>query len=534
MRLRTPTALLALLALAAAPALAQVCEGDVTLTSQAQVDAFDCAEVIGYLRVQDSTATPITSLGGLSALESVGGFFSVGNNDALTSLDGLGALASVGGFLQFAGNGALTSLDGIDGLTSVGGDLNVVNNDALTSLNGLGMLESVGGDLDISSNDALTSLDGIGMLTSVGGDLSVTGNDALTLLTGLGAFTSVGSDLVVQSNNRLSSCACGLAGLIASDAFAGVAGAVDISSNLPRGSCISPEVVLADDYVCPTDAVECSATAPLSFDADGSSTDGAIVTASDFSRLPTGSFMDAFGEFVGVRHERGADPKPTAPQDIDLARCSFVSIDLSPESISASVPGTGVVAADEVYTFATSGGNQPLPLNSLLDGPSVFLLVVTGATPPQPGDPIYTVHSRLVAGVAYDRDGTVLGSLRGGLPPAEDEAQRIAFEQALIAAAADARATGTGGMGGAVGLAVTAWPNPTTGQATVTFGLSEGGAARVAVYDALGREVAVVADGAFGPGRHEASLMTPLPSGVYVVRASTPAGVQTARLTVAR
>ena len=85
----------------------------------------------------------------------------------------------------------------------------------------------------------------------------------------------------------------------------------------------------------------------------------------------------------------------------------------------------------------------------------------------------------------------------------------------------------------AEGLAV--YPNPAAGRARVAFGLAEGGAVRLAVYDALGREVAVLADGAVTAGRHVAAFDgSGLASGVYVVRLETGAGVETRRLTLLR
>jgi hypothetical protein len=79
------------------------------------------------------------------------------------------------------------------------------------------------------------------------------------------------------------------------------------------------------------------------------------------------------------------------------------------------------------------------------------------------------------------------------------------------------------------------YPNPATSRATVDFELAEEGAARVVLYDALGREVAVAAEGNFQAGRHTAALETgALPSGVYVLRLTTGGETMTRRLTVAR
>ncbi len=77
-------------------------------------------------------------------------------------------------------------------------------------------------------------------------------------------------------------------------------------------------------------------------------------------------------------------------------------------------------------------------------------------------------------------------------------------------------------------------PNPLRGAGRVAFSLAEAGAATLALYDALGRRVAVVAEGAFAADRHEARLPAGLAAGVYVLRLDTAAGTATRTLTVVR
>ncbi|HLA64828.1 MAG TPA: T9SS type A sorting domain-containing protein, partial [Rhodothermales bacterium] len=61
-------------------------------------------------------------------------------------------------------------------------------------------------------------------------------------------------------------------------------------------------------------------------------------------------------------------------------------------------------------------------------------------------------------------------------------------------------------------------PNPARGRAVVSYAVPVAGRVVVAVYDALGRRVAVLQDGAVAAGRHEAELDTAgLAPGVYVV-----------------
>ncbi len=75
----------------------------------------------------------------------------------------------------------------------------------------------------------------------------------------------------------------------------------------------------------------------------------------------------------------------------------------------------------------------------------------------------------------------------------------------------------TGPAGDRIGLE--AFPNPVRGAGTVRFALDRAQTVRLALYDALGRQVAVVAEGAFAAGAATAALPTAgLAPGVYVLR----------------
>ncbi len=89
--------------------------------------------------------------------------------------------------------------------------------------------------------------------------------------------------------------------------------------------------------------------------------------------------------------------------------------------------------------------------------------------------------------------------------------------------------------GGAGRLVLTVAPNPAQGRATVTVSLNAPRLASVAVYDLLGREVTRLHDGPLASGMHPFAVeAASLPAGVYVVRASTEAGLVAARLTLVR
>jgi len=79
------------------------------------------------------------------------------------------------------------------------------------------------------------------------------------------------------------------------------------------------------------------------------------------------------------------------------------------------------------------------------------------------------------------------------------------------------------------------YPNPTTGTATLSYTLPAAGPVRIAVYNVLGQEVAVLAQGEERAGRIERHLdLSRLPSGAYFVRLTAAGQDRTQRLTVVR
>ena len=99
----------------------------------------------------------------------------------------------------------------------------------------------------------------------------------------------------------------------------------------------------------------------------------------------------------------------------------------------------------------------------------------------------------------------------------------------------DFRATPNEGGPLAEALALSVGPNPARGDATVRFTLDRAQDVRVALYDVLGREVAVVADGAFGAGEQTAAVPTAgLPAGVYVLRLQAEGAQTSVQISVVR
>lgn len=82
---------------------------------------------------------------------------------------------------------------------------------------------------------------------------------------------------------------------------------------------------------------------------------------------------------------------------------------------------------------------------------------------------------------------------------------------------------------------LTGFPNPFAERATVRFALPRAAAVHLAVYDLLGRRVALLADRSYSAGTHTVRLDgTALPAGIYLVRLTADGAAQSIRLTLLR
>ena len=86
------------------------------------------------------------------------------------------------------------------------------------------------------------------------------------------------------------------------------------------------------------------------------------------------------------------------------------------------------------------------------------------------------------------------------------------------------------------GLALSApAPNPTRGRTAVTLSVAAAGPVEVAVFDALGRQIARLHSGPLAVGDHAIAVdAAAFPAGLYVVRATGAGGTDTRTLTVVR
>ena len=264
---------------------------------------------------------------------------------------------------------------------------------------------------------------------------------------------------------------------------------------------------------------ECSQDLALSFDLDGNGT----VNEADFEADgidDTGLLGTRFGELVGISND-------TAGEIVDLSGCSFIVFNPFTERVTYVAETDGVIGAREELVLAGQNGDQALPAGTLPDGPGAFALVTGDVAV---GARVRDVLDSVVASVVYFSDRNVFGSRSGGGASA-----RTATSAGEWLADALAEVRGDVLASGSVDLTLTAAPNPVRGRLAVAFGAAEPAPVRASVFDVLGREVAVLADGPVEAGRHEVGLDTAaMPSGVYIVRVTVGDDVQTTQVTVVR
>ena len=277
------------------------CLGTITLTSQSQVDAFNCSVFNGTLRIVDDGTDPITDLSALAGLTEVTGRLLIQNNFSLTSLAGLESLTTVGGDFDIADNNALSDLSALDNLVtvvgsfvitdivsqdislsslqSVGGILRMINCDDLLDISGFNALTSVGA-LSLSFNDALLDISGFQNLTTINDDMLLVNNDAIQDITGFGSvsvvqgefilwagfwvngFPILGQDIDVAGNFNI--VFTGLTDLQNLDIINSIGGDLSIRNNsFLSDCCIIPDIPVGGTVILIGNAQGCNAISEI-------------------------------------------------------------------------------------------------------------------------------------------------------------------------------------------------------------------------------------------------------------------------------
>lgn len=191
--------------LIATAADAQIHTGNLSLNSQAEVNAFAYSEVTGSLTISGSD---IEDLSPLSPLARVGGYLSISDNTALANVDGFQNLTEVGWGIYVWENTGLVSFSGFDALLYTGDNIDFWFNDSLVTVSGFDSLQSVGWSLEFGENAALTSIPRFKSLETINSSLFVLNNASLTGITGFPALQHVDWSMDILSNATLATL-CG-------------------------------------------------------------------------------------------------------------------------------------------------------------------------------------------------------------------------------------------------------------------------------------------------------------------------------------
>ena len=204
--------------------------------------------------------------------------------------------------------------------------------------------------------------------------------------------------------------------------------------------------------------------------------------------------------------------------------CSISIFDPFTEQVTYSVNlFDEVIAGTAEFISGLTYG--PFP-NVIPDGPGAVVLVEGSVAA---GASVADVLPNLVSGMVYQSETEILHVYSSYLAAGSSKDDFLA----ALARLSQPVANEDGANG--IDLAVTAAPNPLRDRSTVAFGVAEAADVRVAVYDALGREVALLAEAPYAAGRHEVTFeANDLPAGVYVIRAVVGSEARTARVTLAR
>lgn len=211
-------------------AIAQTYTGNLSLASQAEVDAFNYSEVTGSLTI---SGADIEDLSPLSVLASVGSYISISDNTALVVVDGFESLTALGGGLFVYYNPNLISFSGFDALTATGDNIDFWFNDSLADVAGFGSLHTAGWSLEFGGNPALTGIPAFESLQTISSSLFILDNVSLAAITGFGALQFVDWSFQINGNSALGEL-CGFYDYFSvNNPYTG-GGAFSISDNHPN------------------------------------------------------------------------------------------------------------------------------------------------------------------------------------------------------------------------------------------------------------------------------------------------------------
>ena len=211
-------------------AMAQTYTGDLTLSTQAEVDAFGYSEVTGSLTI---SGDDIVALDALSGLTSIGGNLSLGQNPALLSAENVFPNLTNIGWGIYLYRTSLVTFSGFDALLSTGDNIDFWYNASLTSVSGFSALQTAGWSLEFGGNPVLTIMPEFASLQTITSSLFILDNFSLSRISGFNALEYVDWSFTINGNGSLENL-CGFYNYLSiSDPYTG-RGSFSIDGNSPN------------------------------------------------------------------------------------------------------------------------------------------------------------------------------------------------------------------------------------------------------------------------------------------------------------
>lgn len=170
------------------------------------ISGFNCLSNVGNsLRVRDNIL--LNSFSGFERLSNIGVEFRIQTN-SITTLSEFPALISIGGDFTINNNDRLATVSGFPVLTTIAGFLQIINSALINEVTGFPALLDTD-NVIIGSNSALSDISGFSALRNIRDRLVISNNDNLTSLSGFTSLTDVGTEstelfrgIIINNNER--------------------------------------------------------------------------------------------------------------------------------------------------------------------------------------------------------------------------------------------------------------------------------------------------------------------------------------------
>ena len=185
---------------------ANVCNVDIILTSQADIDnyasTYGCDSIMGNVEISGG----VTSLTGLSGIKYINGSFSI-QYSSLATTAGMSMLKTVNGNVFIAFNSSLISINGWNSLTNVGGNIAIQNNPSVVLIDfdkvkniGFNSTDPTSNIVGIFGNASITTINTFKSLEQYNGELNFGSNPMLESILGFDSLKTVTSIRILNEN----------------------------------------------------------------------------------------------------------------------------------------------------------------------------------------------------------------------------------------------------------------------------------------------------------------------------------------------